>query len=111
MYHTVQTPTPGGQVARTESESKDRLLRAATEYVAEHGVTDLSLRGLAAAIGTSHRMLIYHFGSKEDLLIAVIRTVEEQQRQLLAGFRVDPALPPADVLRHMWQHISNPELH
>ena len=93
------------------SEQKERLLQAATDYVAEHGVADLSLRGLAAAIGTSHRMLIYHFGSKEDLLIAVIRAVEEQQRQLLSSFRVDPSLPPAELLGRMWQHISNPKLH
>ena len=34
-------------------------------YAAEHGLADLSLRTLAAGLGTSHRMLIFHFGSKE----------------------------------------------
>jgi AcrR family transcriptional regulator len=96
-------------VPRAQSESKDRLLRAAIAYVAEHGVADLSLRGLAAAIGTSHRMLIYHFGSKEDLLIAVIRAVEDQQRQTLAALDID-ASSPGDVMRTMWQHISDPAL-
>jgi NAD(P)H-dependent FMN reductase len=90
--------------------AKDRLLRAAVQYVADHGVADLSLRRLAAAIGTSHRMLIYHFGSKEGLLIEVIRDVEEQQRQTLAGFDVDPSLSPAEVARHMWRHLSDPSL-
>ena len=41
-----------------------RLLDAAIDYVAENGIADLSLRELAAALGTSHRMLIHHFGSK-----------------------------------------------
>ena len=59
----------------TTTDPKARLLAAAMEYVAEHGVGDLSLRAIAAAIGTSHRMLIYHFGSKEGLLIAVIHAV------------------------------------
>ena len=40
------------------SSARERLLAAALEHVAEHGVGDLSLRGLAAALGTSHRMLI-----------------------------------------------------
>jgi AcrR family transcriptional regulator len=97
-------------VAGRESASKERLLGASIAYVAEHGVADLSLRRLATAIGTSHRMLIYHFGSKEGLLIAVIRAVEEQQRQMLADFKVDPSLSPTEVGRRMWQHLSDPTL-
>ena len=69
-----------GQVGLTPRE---RLLGAAMEHVAQHGVGDLSLRSLAAALGTSHRMLIYHFGSREGLLIEVIRAVEAQQREAL----------------------------
>ncbi len=94
----------------TEHEARDRLLAAAMDHVAEHGVADLSLRGLAAAIGTSHRMLIYHFGSKEQLLIAVIRAVEEQQRRTLADLDVDPTLTPPEIMRRMWKHISDPAL-
>jgi AcrR family transcriptional regulator len=94
----------------SENASRDKLLRAAIEYVAAHGVADLSLRRLAAAIGTSHRMLIYHFGSKEDLFIAVIRAVEEQQRQTLADFEVDASLSPTEIMQRMWQHLSDPAL-
>jgi AcrR family transcriptional regulator len=97
-------------VATTENVSKDRLLRAAIDYVGEHGVADLSLRGLASGIGTSHRMLIYHFGSKEALLVEVVRAVEEQQRELLAGFEIDPSLSPAEIMRRMWRHLSDPAL-
>jgi AcrR family transcriptional regulator len=97
-------------VTGTENASRDRLLAATIDYVAEHGVSNLSLRGLAASIGTSHRMLLYHFGSKEQLLIEVIRAVEEEQRLLLVGVEVDPSLPPAEILRVMWKHISNPAL-
>jgi AcrR family transcriptional regulator len=96
-------------VTTSELTSKDRLLQATIDYVAANGVGDISLRGLAAAIGTSHRMLIYHFGSKEALLIEVIRTVEEQQRQLLARV-IDSGLSPADALRRMWRHLSAPAL-
>jgi AcrR family transcriptional regulator len=44
------------------------------------GIADLSLRELAAAIGTSHRRLLYHFGSREGLLVAIARAVEEAER-------------------------------
>jgi AcrR family transcriptional regulator len=92
------------------SEARGKLLDAAIEHVAEHGISDLSLRELAAAIGTSHRMLIHHFGSKEGLWVEVIRTVEARQRELLADFAPDPAQPPADALRAWWRHISDPSL-
>jgi AcrR family transcriptional regulator len=55
-------------------------------------------------------MLIYHFGSKEALLIAVIRAVEEQQREMLAELDVDPTLTPPEIMRRMWKHISDPAL-
>ena len=90
--------------------SKERLLQAAMQYVADNGVADLSLRKLAAAIGTSHRMLIYHFGSKEGLLIEIIRSVEEQQRDQLAAFDVDPAVSENEAMRRMWKHLSDPSM-
>jgi AcrR family transcriptional regulator len=54
---------------------RTRLLAAVIEHIQRCGISDLSLRELAAAIGTSHRMLHYHFGSKEDLLRAVLRRI------------------------------------
>ena len=90
--------------------ARERLLAAAMEYVAEHGVGDLSLRGLAAALGTSHRMLSYHFGSREGLLIEVIRTVEAQQRAGLATLLLDENASPAEVMRRAWQGVADPAL-
>jgi AcrR family transcriptional regulator len=100
----------GGQVAEAESTARDRLLRDAIAYVAAHGLADLSLRRLAAAIGTSHRMLIYHFGSKEGLVVAVIRAVEAEQRERMAALEIDPTLSPAEMARQMWRHLSDPAL-
>ena len=75
---------------------REQLLRAAVDYVAGHGISDLSLRQLGAALGTSHRMLVYHFGSKEGLLVAVVREVEQQQRAALADLGTDPDLSPVE---------------
>jgi AcrR family transcriptional regulator len=71
---------------------------------------DLSLRELAAAIGTSHRMLIYHFGSREGLLAAVVQAVEAAQRGLLAELAADPSRSEADIARAMWVHLADPSL-
>jgi AcrR family transcriptional regulator len=88
---------------------RDRLLAAAVEYVLANGFSNLSLRELAAAIGTSHRMLIYHFGSKEGLLVAVVRSVEAAQREFFAQVLLTrPDLPPGDGIRLMWRHFTDP---
>jgi len=80
------------------------------EYVAQNGITDLSLRQLAAALGTSHRMLIHHFGSKEGLWVAIVREVERRQRELLALIVPDSSQPVEDAMRAWWRHISDPSL-
>lgn len=95
---------------RPSTDTRERLLAAAVEYAAEHGLADLSLRTLAAALGTSHRMLIFHFGSKEGLLVEVVRAVEAQQRALLAELRADPALDPLGQMRALWEHLTSPAL-
>jgi AcrR family transcriptional regulator len=100
----------GENASRSEGASKERLLAAAIDYAAEHGISDLSLRRLAAALGTSHRMLIYHFGSKEGLLVEVIRAVEQRQRDALTGLGRDPSLSPAETMRRMWERLADPRL-
>ena len=54
-------------------ERRDELAEGATDYVLEHGLIGLSLRPLAAALGTSDRMLLYHFSDKDDLVATVLR--------------------------------------
>jgi AcrR family transcriptional regulator len=87
-----------------------RLLAAVITYIQQAGVSDLSLRELAAAIGTSHRMLLYHFGSREGLLVAVVQSVEEAQRAFLADLMSDPRASRTEVMRSMWQRLADPSL-
>jgi AcrR family transcriptional regulator len=87
------------------SQARERLLHAAVEHALAQGIVDLSLRELAAAIGTSHRMLIYHFGSREGLLVAVVREVERRERQSLGT----GPLSVADA-RRQWVHLADPSL-
>ncbi|MEU3192000.1 TetR/AcrR family transcriptional regulator [Streptomyces sp. NPDC006992] len=98
-------PTPG-----TDPDRRARLVDAALDHVAAHGFADLSLRRLGSAIGVSHRMLIHHFGSKEQLLIEIVRASERRQRALLTGLRLEPGLSPADAARRLWQQLADPRL-
>jgi AcrR family transcriptional regulator len=62
---------------------KADLLEQVTSYILENGLQDLSLRPLAESLGTSARMLIYHFGSKEQLVIEAITNAQGKQQALL----------------------------
>ena len=111
VYQTVHLVGTVPPVGRTEqgARARERLLEGAIEHVARHGVGDLSLRGLATALGTSHRMLIYHFGSREGLLIEVIRTVEAAQRaETEAVLGADAA--SADAMRRLWRRVADPAM-
>src|SRR5206468_1360947 len=52
---------------------REQLAEAATDYAIEHGLIGLSLRPLAVALGTSDRMLLYHFRDKDDLVATIVR--------------------------------------
>jgi AcrR family transcriptional regulator len=92
-------------------DARERLLARALAHIEQRGVSDLSLRELAAAIGTSHRMLIHHFGSREGLWVAVIRTVEARQREALAELLPTLGDDLPEAMRAWWRHLSDPRLH
>jgi AcrR family transcriptional regulator len=89
--------------------SRESLLGEAVEHFAKNGIGDASLRSIATSIGTSHRMLIYHFGSREGLLAEVVRTVEQQQRDLLATL-TQTDLPIADQAEEFWRRVTEATL-
>lgn len=92
------------------STPKERLLDAVLEHLAVNGMQDTTLRGLAAWVGTSHRMLAYHFGSRRGLLVEVARTVERRQREAFAAMLADPEASPTEVMREMWHRFADSAL-
>jgi AcrR family transcriptional regulator len=87
-------------------QRRQELLDAVVKECAERGIGDRSLRDVAAAVGTSHRMLLHHFGSRDELLLAIVGEVERRQRALL------PELPtePGAAIAVMWADLRRPEL-
>jgi AcrR family transcriptional regulator len=89
---------------------RQELLDAAIVYVSEHGLADLSLRRLASELGTSHRMLSHHFGSKDGMWMAIVKEVERRQLSTFAALEPDSSMTLQDAMRAWWQHISDPAL-
>lgn len=86
-----------------EGTTKSEMLDAALGYFVAHGLATSSLRPMAEAMGTSARMLLFHFDSKEGLIRAVL---EELHARLRASFlkeigkkRQDDLRPP---IRRFW---------
>jgi AcrR family transcriptional regulator len=91
-----------------ETARRDEVAQAATDYVLEHGLVGLSLRPLAAALGTSDRMLLYHFDSKDDLVATVLRTSNDR------SVAVVRSLPPSADVRaavlDLWSVVTSSPL-
>jgi AcrR family transcriptional regulator len=87
-----------------------QLRDAAVDYVLAHGLADLSLRPLAAAVGTSARILIYHFGSKEQLVAEALRGARRREQQLMATFWAGtPLEDPTLVMGRTWEWMTSPD--
>jgi AcrR family transcriptional regulator len=93
-------PRPPDERRRAE------LLDALIAAFAAGGIGGRSLREVAAAVGTSHRMLLHHFGSRDELLLAIVEEVERRQTATLADLPDDPA----DAIAAMWADLRRPEL-
>lgn len=87
------------------SPRREELLTRAYEYVLAHNMTDLSLRPLAAAIGTSPRVLLFLFDSKDGLIAAVLGRARSAELEFLRQ------IAPADLaatLRATWDWLAGP---
>lgn len=89
-------------------EQRVAFLDGAVAHVLEHGVATLSLRPLAAALGTSDRMLLYYFGSRERLLTDVLAVVGEQLQEHLSAHLSPAALPPGELLQRADDALREP---
>lgn len=81
-------------------DRREDLLAQVTDHVLDHGLIGLTLRPVAAAIGTSDRMLIYHFESRDALVSAV---VAEAAERAIAAVSAMPAAPSVrSAVNRLW---------
>ena len=92
-----------------QPQIKQRILEACTDYALEHGLPD-RLAPLASAAGTSNRMLIYHFETRDGLLREVLREARRRQVETFTDLiRLRPDEPYTATLARAWTAISGPQ--
>jgi AcrR family transcriptional regulator len=94
--------------ARAPSPRQDELLELAYRYVLTHGLADMSLRPLAKAIGSSPRVLLYLYGSKDELIRALLDRARADELAAIGAFR--EAESPADLIdtaQQVWHWLAD----
>lgn len=89
-----------------DEHRRRELLDAVIDELAAGGIGGRSLRDIAEAVGTSHRMLLHHFGSRDELLVTVVEEVERRQAATLTELPDDPA----DAVEAMWADLRRRRL-
>jgi AcrR family transcriptional regulator len=91
-------------------DRREALLDAAADYVLAHGLGNLSIRPLSAALGLSHRTLLYHFESKEKLLLEVLDVIRARDKGTIRAYLGRATVGSAvDLFRAAWAYFSAPE--
>jgi len=94
----VPEPRVDGRTLRFQHR-RPEILEAVMEHVLEHGLGDVSLRSLAAAVGVSHVTLRHHFGSKEELVAEIFDEIRARQ-EIPADIAAEDG---AALLRRLWE--------
>jgi AcrR family transcriptional regulator len=89
---------------------RPELLAAATEYVLDHGITGLSLRPVAQAVGVTHATLLRHFSSKDELVKCVLEKIcTDLFDQVISDREHQEAASTAQLLRITWRRLCEPK--
>ena len=90
-----------------------RILEAAKQEFAAHGLAGARVDRIAANAGANKRMLYYHVGNKENLYLAVLEGAYEKIRSEERGLDLEHLDPPEAIERLIdftWNYfLRNPE--
>jgi AcrR family transcriptional regulator len=105
--------TTSSKWQRDPEGMRRRILDAAKEEFAAHGLAGARVERIAVAAGANKRMLYYHVGNKETLYLAVLERAYEDIRAAerhLDLERLDPAQAIARLITFTWEYyLENPE--
>lgn len=93
------------------TQRREYLLEAAYAYVLEHGLSDLTLRPLAQAIGSSPRVLLFVFESKDNLVRTLLTRARQDELAVLEPIRTaaaQGAVPQEEVALVVWEWLTSP---
>jgi AcrR family transcriptional regulator len=90
-----------------DHQRRAELLDAVVDYAVERGFAELSWRPVAAALGVSGTTLVHHFGSKEQMIEAILGRLRERVfAATSAAVGEQPGL--AAAARAVWTRTSDP---
>jgi AcrR family transcriptional regulator len=92
-----------------DPDPRDLLLEKVVTFAANGGIAGKSLREIASGVGTSHRMLLYHFGSREGLMAAIVGIVEARQRAAMTSMTAG-AGTPHELMMELWEQVTSPQI-
>ncbi|MDF1664224.1 MAG: TetR/AcrR family transcriptional regulator [Planctomycetota bacterium] len=88
---------------------KDSLLEQVLSYLLKHGLQNLSLRPMASEIGSNARMLVYHFGSKDQLIVDALGLAQRRVISKLEGLELGTGLLKDDLPR-LWEIFCSEDM-
>jgi AcrR family transcriptional regulator len=97
------------ETAPVSSARRDELLARAYRYVTEHGLTAMSLRPLATEIGSSPRVLLFLFGSKDGLVRALLARARADEMAHVQRVRLEDGMDLARVGLETWRWLTADE--
>jgi AcrR family transcriptional regulator len=74
--------------------SAQRIIDATIELIAEDGINSITMQRIAARVGSSNALVVFHFGSKDNLLVEVLKFLTDQYEALWHGTVRQPDITP-----------------
>jgi TetR/AcrR family transcriptional regulator, cholesterol catabolism regulator len=98
--------SPEAADADAKVDRQARILEAALQLLARHGISGVSMRSVAREAGVALGLVNYYYEDKVSLIRAALRRIEEQDVALVEP---DPTLPPEGRLRAALRRVADPE--
>jgi AcrR family transcriptional regulator len=93
---------------RKSKAGRDELLGRCLATFVKAGTINLSLDQLAGSVGTSKRMLVHYFGSRENIEERAMDLLEERLRAQFAPESFPPGVSPETVVNTLWERTTAP---
>lgn len=105
MGDHMPSPAPGDRAAAPDRRrqrgdaSAQRIIDATIDVIADEGLAAVTMQRVAAKVGSSNALVVFHFGSKDNLFRAVLQFLSDQFEMLWTEMVRTPDRPPEDRLR------------
>lgn len=110
---TLKFPSPSALSSKSSDEVRSRKVQLAStlaDLALKEGIATLGLRGMAAKVGTSDRMLIYYFGTRDQLIVDVLEQVSTRLSALLLRIDDGSRSSPGQFLMRVLAMAHDPEI-